>query len=592
MNIRAHIAAEGYTILKEFEAGGMAHVFLAEDPSGDPCVVKTPRESMLPAKSRFYDEARLGTLVCHPHLAETLHFFDVGERPFLVVEYVDGPSLGEQIQEGPLSFEKILQVGTDILEVLSAIHNATTHDGTALHAVHRDVTPQNILLQRGGPAKLIDLGICSFATRVTTQTQAGAVCGTLHFIAPELWSGSSFSPSSDVWSLGMCLLEALSGEKVVSGSFANVVHTLMKDEYLDAALEKLAARGIPQPMLSLLREMLALNPHGRPTTADLCRERFIQLQKVYGAPDKKQAEVDDVLAAFLGIDNAAAPVQPKAEHTSARTIDIDGFAALPGSMTGDEETDRTERFQNREQTQESGIDLVIDEDDFLADVPFDVVGEGTLTYESSLMDLLDAESEVPGAIQDLEASEDEASFASLADDDDDQIGVHSASIELTMPTNDDAGLAVLLEPNAGSSGLSSTFAARVTSSEEIAETAVEASCDTQLSLQERNLLYNDMFRALAKSLAGASQPQKIAKKPLQGERSTTDQGIIDYIAILRTLERPKDMDSQEAASCIFQRLENGMPLFPWEVACLQMPKASNAERSAAQIEWLIPETAV
>jgi len=566
MGMKDRISAEGYRVVREFDAGGMAHVFLADDPSGEPCIVKTPRDEMLPAKSRFYDEARLGMMVRSAHVAETFHFFEGGERPYLVVEYVDGKSLADLLAERPLPAAEVVQIGLDILEALDAIHNATTHDGAALHAVHRDVTPHNILVGKNGTAKLIDLGICSFATRVTHGTQTGAVCGTLRFIAPEMWGGSSFSPRSDLWSLGMCLLEAWTGTKVMEGAFATVVHQVMKATYWGKLKDVIPQEAHAGDLLRVLRTLLQTDPGKRPATAKDAKLLLLQVQAKVGKVDPHaamRADVDDVLASFLGVDASA----PK-----SAAVDLDGFGALPSSLPSDDLTDEGEPV--------SDADIV----DVDMDMLFDA---GAPPLDISMADGFDDErTEVLDDVDLDVAVDDEASFMGLLDDDDDGVDLTASVDTSTWASANDDGIADLLEP---SSQPSFAFSAAPSTDVRDVEARLKGG-DVQLSLQERNLLYNDMFRALALGLSRGAQ--KVVPAPAA---PVSHPLLRDYIANLRDLERPHVDDApltrERAASGILHQLEAGMPLFPWEVG--NLPAANDdMGRRAAPIEWLIPETAV
>src|SRR5262249_42876289 len=135
------------------------------------------------------DEGRIAARLEHANVAQVLDVGEHGGVPYIVFEWVDGVSLlklcrstesrGELLPHGPL-----LQVMADICRGLHAAHELTGEDGSLLGVVHRDVTPENIMVSRGF-AKLIDFGIAKAKGRLSAETRAGAIKGTPKYMAPE-----------------------------------------------------------------------------------------------------------------------------------------------------------------------------------------------------------------------------------------------------------------------------------------------------------------------------------------------------------------------------------------------------------------------
>jgi|GEM_PF-792586 len=260
--------ASGYVVSRELTAGGMARVFVATSPDGERVVLKTPHDKDPITRNRFYDEARLGFLLHHANLVETRHLFAVGDIPFLAVGFIAGDSLSDVLERAPVDPVTAARIGAQVLRGLHAIHTAVSVDGSPLQAVHRDVTPRNILVDDDGAARLIDLGICSFADRFAPATEPGALCGTIRFLAPELWGGGSFSPQSDMWSLGMCLLESLHGEKILTGTFPVVVGRILSGDYVND-VERTDDNAA---LLDVIAQLMAKNAADRPADAQTAAE--------------------------------------------------------------------------------------------------------------------------------------------------------------------------------------------------------------------------------------------------------------------------------------------------------------------------------
>ena len=195
-----------YRRIRRLGTGGMARVFLAEDETlGRRVAVKqlpsgAPDEALL----RFRREARLGASLNHPNVVSIFDTLSDEDSVLIVMEYVDGESLAERLQRGPLGVE-------EAMAVLHQASNALDH-APAEGVVHRDVKPSNILLSADGTAKLADLGIAT-AVDATSITGTGAIIGTLAYIAPERLRGKPGEASADVYSLAAVAFEMLSGRR-------------------------------------------------------------------------------------------------------------------------------------------------------------------------------------------------------------------------------------------------------------------------------------------------------------------------------------------------------------------------------------------
>lgn len=227
----------------------MATVWMAQDTRlGRRVAVKVISDALAaqaPYVERFRREARIAAGLSHPNLVKVYDFGSDGERPFLVMEYIQGVTLGEEAtgaaSAGPRVDSQTL--ARELLDALGHIH--------AAGIVHRDIKPTNVLVGPDGRPRLTDFGIAQ-ADDSTALTEAGQVIGTLKYLAPEVARGRPATPQSDLYSLGVLLTEVAAGHK--SPSLARLIDRLM------------AADPSQRPS-SAAQALLALDPAADSTTA-------------------------------------------------------------------------------------------------------------------------------------------------------------------------------------------------------------------------------------------------------------------------------------------------------------------------------------
>lgn len=245
--------------------GGTALVYRADDLLlGRTVAIKLLREAdeMPVEEERIRGEsARLASLD-HPSLV-TLYDakLDPGHPRYLVMEYVDGPTLSARLTQGPLSRAEVSALATDLAEALQAVH--------ARGIIHRDVKPSNVLLMnapRGGRcvAKLADFGI-AYAPDDARVTSPGVAVGTAAYMAPEQVRALELSPAADIYALGLVLIEALTGHRAFPMT-----------EGVQSALARLAAPPvIPEELgrgwAELLGRMTRTEPGERPSASEVAR---------------------------------------------------------------------------------------------------------------------------------------------------------------------------------------------------------------------------------------------------------------------------------------------------------------------------------
>ncbi|KRF05716.1 serine/threonine protein kinase [Arthrobacter sp. Soil782] len=256
------LLAERYQPIELIGTGGAASVFRALDRNlGRDVAIKVfnPTTSDDDDYRRQHTETLLLSTLNHPGLV-TLH--DAGLQDdgsgkttsFLVMELVDGLDLRKLLKSGPLPSEHVAQLGADLADALAYIHSQGV--------IHRDVKPANILMYHSGEQdtrlypKLTDFGIARMV-EATHSTAHGATIGTANYLSPEQAEGAHVETSSDIYSLGLVLLECLTGEKAFPGPVVEAaVARLLRDPDVPESLGT--------DWVNLLTRMTARNPQSRP----------------------------------------------------------------------------------------------------------------------------------------------------------------------------------------------------------------------------------------------------------------------------------------------------------------------------------------
>jgi anti-anti-sigma regulatory factor len=215
----------GYQVVRKLASGGMAELWLAH-PSGQPHQLVALKR-ILPQFARdpdfvgmFLDEAKIASDLDHPNVVRVHEVGWDGGETFLVMEFLDGDNLRGVTRQlralgRPLSIEHAVAIVAGAARGLHYAHEKTGPDGRPLHIVHRDVSPQNILVTRAGAVKVVDFGIAKAAHRAT-ETQVGTLKGKVPYMSPEQCHGEALDRRSDIWSLGVVLYELTVGRRLIT----------------------------------------------------------------------------------------------------------------------------------------------------------------------------------------------------------------------------------------------------------------------------------------------------------------------------------------------------------------------------------------
>lgn len=271
-----------YRILQRLGGGGSADVYTAEDTLlRRKVAIKVLRGGEADERKwRHYErEARCASMLNHPNI---LTIFDVGrdgEHHYIVTELVDGETLRERLERGPVSFLEAVEIAHGVATALTAAHEAWV--------VHRDVKPENIAVRKDRVVKVLDFGVSAFSgdgDHTDPVVRAGDLVGTLPYLSPEQVRGESIIDTrSDIYSLGVVLYEMLGGDVPFRGtSVMEILAAIVEQE--PAPLPAI----VPESLRDLVSRMLRKNMYERPqTAADLAAEldaiRFALITQDRGA---------------------------------------------------------------------------------------------------------------------------------------------------------------------------------------------------------------------------------------------------------------------------------------------------------------------
>ena len=250
-----------YALFETLGSGGSASVWLGvEQNTSVPRALKRLHDSQRnpQAVARLFDEVRLVKHVIHPNVVQVIELVSDGAEMLAVMEYIHGEPLS-RLKDGPVPLAIATAVTIDFLSGLGAAHGARDADGVLLGLVHRDVTPDNILVGEDGHARLTDFGVAK-ATGRLQDTKNGGVRGKLAYLAPEQ-VGGDVTAQTDVYAAGLVLWEMLTGEQAIQGD--NEAAMLGQ-----ALAPKIRRPGVSIPLDSVVMKALAVNPADRYETAE------------------------------------------------------------------------------------------------------------------------------------------------------------------------------------------------------------------------------------------------------------------------------------------------------------------------------------
>ena len=283
-----------YRLLRRLARGGMAEVFLARQQGVEGFERRVAIKRILPHlsdsaefRTMFLDEARLAAQLSHPNIIHIYDFGKVEDYYFIAMEYVDGVDLGRLIKQArtsPVPFELIARLLADACAGLQYAHNITDGAGTRLKVVHRDVTPQNVLVTYDGIVKVVDFGIAK-ATWQASRTRPGVVKGKYAYMSPEQVEGRPLDSRSDIFSVGICMYELMTGVPLYRRD--NVTEAMKEIRDGKPIHPEHHRSGIPPELMAVLKRALETSRDARYASAaamQLDLERYLKAATELATP--------------------------------------------------------------------------------------------------------------------------------------------------------------------------------------------------------------------------------------------------------------------------------------------------------------------
>jgi serine/threonine protein kinase len=281
-----------YEIIELLGRGGMGEVYLAKDPTmGRKVAVKLVRGNFDQDRKRiksFVNEARAASQINHPNILTVHDFIEEGDASFIITEYVEGGTLREKLQSHPLDLPTTLKLTGEVASALEAAHKKGV--------VHRDIKPENIGINNDGHVKILDFGIAKLTERessenetttfVASQPEVEDGFGTARYMSPEQvrarYGEQHVDARSDIWSLGVCLYEMLTGVNPFKGeSSIDTLAAILKVE------PPPPGQNVPAPLKAVLKKALQKKRDDRYQTMREFRSALehMALQPLVNSPD-------------------------------------------------------------------------------------------------------------------------------------------------------------------------------------------------------------------------------------------------------------------------------------------------------------------
>ena len=260
-----------YLILDKIATGGMAELFRAKITSVEGFEKLIALKKILPNLTQdsnlvnmFIDEAKLAAMLTHQNIVQ---IYDLGSMEgvyFIAMEYIHGKDLrvlsNKSKEKGlPLPLEYALYITSRICSGLDYSHNLKDFQGNPLKLIHRDISPQNILVTYEGEVKIVDFGIAKVA-RKTADTREGLIKGKVAYMSPEQAAGKTIDHRSDIFSAGILLYEMITGVRMFEGADLNVLDRVRKADFQEA---ETIVSDLPAEVSEILRRALAKTPNRR-----------------------------------------------------------------------------------------------------------------------------------------------------------------------------------------------------------------------------------------------------------------------------------------------------------------------------------------
>ncbi len=281
----------------------------------------------------FMDEARIASLIHHPHVCGV---YELGEEKgtlYLVMEWCDGGSLRQvmdQLKNGQMDMPVAARVVANVAAGLHAAHELEDSDGTKLRVVHRDVSPQNILISKNGHVKVADFGVAKAQGQLHRPTETGEMKGKLAYMAPEQVTAKDIDHRADIFALGCVLYEVTVGRRPFQGEGALSTLYQLLEQAVTSPTE--IVPGYPVDLADIVLKALAKDPAQRYQTAEELRVALEAWITTCGA-SVSEREIAAVLRQTMGgeIDDKQRRINEATARLKERAAEGHADAGHPGS---------------------------------------------------------------------------------------------------------------------------------------------------------------------------------------------------------------------------------------------------------------------
>ena len=320
-----------YLIIDKIATGGMAELYLAKITSVEGFEKLVAIKKILPNLSQdknlvnmFIDEAKLAAMLSHQNIVQIYDLGSMEGAYFIAMEYVSGKDLriiiNKAKQKGlPLSLKQALYITSRICSGLDYSHNLKDFQGSPLKLIHRDISPQNILVTYEGEVKIVDFGIAK-AAKKTSDTREGLIKGKVAYMSPEQASGKPIDNRSDIFSTGILLWEMVTGERMFAGTDLKVLDRVRKADFQPA---EAIVPDLPAEVVEILSKALARAPSRRYkscaamlTNLEECLSSFEVRPSAEGFSQyMKDLFREEIAAEFAALQRAEVQVSASMEET-------------------------------------------------------------------------------------------------------------------------------------------------------------------------------------------------------------------------------------------------------------------------------------
>lgn len=317
-----------YEILNELGAGGMGQVYRVRNVISDRIeamkILLPDLAGRQELAARFLREIKLLASLDHPNIAQLHTAFTDDNRLVMIMEYVEGTSMAARLKAGPISVADTLNYIDQVLNALSYAHQQ--------NIIHRDIKPANMMLTPQGIVKVMDFGIARSDTD-RTLTLAGTSLGTINYMSPEQVKGEPADPRSDLYSVGICLYEMVTGKKPFE---AGSDYSIMSAHVKEAPRPPVELQpGLPPALNEIILIAIAKNPVERFQTAAAFRNALSNVRGVSPTSEVATLAAGSLAAPATAIPNAPLPAASATQvATFAAAAPADTRATqLPGTPT-------------------------------------------------------------------------------------------------------------------------------------------------------------------------------------------------------------------------------------------------------------------